>query len=95
MIVCCNTLLQALSTRALLFLNVLQGANSRATGFGGGGGGTLMLMFVEPLAEQAVVPLLEVALTVTLMFVPGATPVVSSRAAKPLPAIVPAVADHS
>src|SRR5215210_5974678 len=82
----CKMFLQALSTRALLRLKVVQLSMTLAFGRGlsiGGGGGRLMLVRAVPLAEQ--LPTSEVALTVTSMVVPGVTPVVSSVALVPLP----------
>src|SRR5262245_1567298 len=84
----CRISLQALSTRALLRLKLVHWPISlKVGGGGGGGGGALRLMRAEPLAEQ--LPTSEVAVTVTSMFEPGVTPVVSSTAFRSLPLIVP------
>src|SRR5215475_7886667 len=89
----CKISLQALSTRALLRLKVIHWPISLYLGGSGRGGGVFTLTRVEPLAEQP--PDSEVALTVTSIVEPGAAPVVSSTADRPLPLMVPAVAVHS
>src|SRR5262245_45642587 len=84
--------LHALSTRALLRLKLVQLPRSRAIGFSTGGG-ILVVTRVDPLAEQ--LPESEVALTVTSIVAPGATPVVSSTAVSPLPEMEPDDVVHS